>query len=122
MSLLAGPGGRCARCGGRSAKIALLAKCQQRPERPRWALSSGAVRLERQRWLPRLQLLGLTAIAAWNFLWQLGSSSLYVDEVQSVNVATQPLAHFVHALSSIEITPPGYFLLLHEWVLVAHGC
>jgi len=76
------------------------------------------VRLERQRWLPRLQLLGLTAIAAWNFLWQLGSSSLYVDEVQSVNVATQPRAHFVHALSSIEITPPGYFLLLHEWVLV----
>ncbi|MDQ6744440.1 MAG: glycosyltransferase family 39 protein [Actinomycetota bacterium] len=74
-------------------------------------------RFERRPRLTLLTLVALTAVGAGNFLWQLGSSSLYVDEVQSVEVSIQPLAHFLHLLAITEITPPGYFLLLHEWVL-----
>lgn len=31
-------------------------------------------------------------------------------------VATGPLSVILHALSTIEISPPAYFLALHEWL------
>lgn len=59
----------------------------------------------------------MTLLGAANFAWQLGSSSLYVDEVQSTQVALTPLSHFLHALARLEVTPPAYFFGLHEWLL-----
>ncbi len=61
-------------------------------------------------------LQAVLLLAALNFFWQLGSSSYFVDEVLSVNVASQPLAHVMHWVASTEITPPGYFYFLHEWL------
>lgn len=57
----------------------------------------------------------MTAAAA-NFIWQLGASSFFVDEVQSLEVATRPLSGVLHATSNIELAPPAYFYLLHGWL------
>jgi 4-amino-4-deoxy-L-arabinose transferase-like glycosyltransferase len=61
--------------------------------------------------LPLLMTLG-----AVNFIWQLGSSSYYVDEVQSVNVSQHALGTFFSALTHMEVSPPAYYLFLHEWL------
>ncbi|MGI8412081.1 MAG: glycosyltransferase family 39 protein [Solirubrobacteraceae bacterium] len=63
----------------------------------------------------RLALAGVIGLAAANFLWQLGSSSYFVDEVLSVSAATVPLGDVLPNVSRSELTPPGYFYLLHEW-------
>jgi 4-amino-4-deoxy-L-arabinose transferase-like glycosyltransferase len=65
--------------------------------------------------LARLGLVALLGLAAANFLWQLGSSSYYVDEVLAVNVALHPLSGLLHAIDTGEISPPAYFAFLHEW-------
>lgn len=65
---------------------------------------------------PRVGLAAALLAAAFNFLWQLGSSSYYVDEVQSLNASLKPLGGFFHALGTIEVSPPAYFLFLHEWL------
>jgi hypothetical protein len=54
--------------------------------------------------------------AAANFAWQLGSSSYYVDEVLSVQASSPSLGGLFHAVRTTEITPPAYFLFLHEWL------
>ena len=64
----------------------------------------------------RWALPALLALAAVNFAYHLGSSSYFVDEVLSVNVASQPLGHVLHWVAGAEITPPGYFYFLHEWL------
>jgi 4-amino-4-deoxy-L-arabinose transferase-like glycosyltransferase len=58
----------------------------------------------------------LITLAAANFLWQLGASSYFVDEVESVTVALHPLSGLLHAISTSEISPPAYFAFLHEWL------
>jgi 4-amino-4-deoxy-L-arabinose transferase-like glycosyltransferase len=64
-------------------------------------------------WLPAL--LVLLGLAAANFLWQLGSSSYYVDEVLARGVALHPLSGLLGAIADGEIAPPAYFAGLHEW-------
>lgn len=64
----------------------------------------------------RVMLLGILAVAAANFAWQLGSSSLFVDEIQALDVAAQPIRDVLHATSVIEVTPPAYFYFMHEWI------
>jgi uncharacterized membrane protein len=74
---------------------------------------------ERERssaWQSRLVLSAVIGLAAANFLWQLGSSSYFVDEVESVTVALHPLSGLLHAISTSEISPPAYFAFLHEWL------
>lgn len=66
--------------------------------------------------LPGLGLLAVGVIAAVNFAWQLGSSSFYVDEVDAVGTSLYPVSHLLHAVSKIEISPPAYYLFLHEWL------
>ena len=56
------------------------------------------------------------ALAAVNFLWQLGSSSLFVDEVYSWAGASTPLGDLIEHLRDNEVTPPTYFFALHEWI------
>jgi len=63
-----------------------------------------------------LALPAVIAVAAANFLWQLGSSSYFVDEVQSVDVATRPLGGVLHATATLEVSPPAYFYFEHEWL------
>jgi Dolichyl-phosphate-mannose-protein mannosyltransferase len=63
--------------------------------------------------------VGLAAalgLGAANFLWQLGSSSYYVDEIQALYVALSPVRSLWHATAVYEITPPAYFAFLHEWI------
>jgi hypothetical protein len=67
--------------------------------------------------LERLALPLVLALAALNVLWQLGSSSYYVDEILSVNDAVLPLGSLIHAIGISEISPPAYFVLLHEWAV-----
>jgi uncharacterized membrane protein len=66
--------------------------------------------------LERIALPALLGLAAANFLWQLGSSSFYVDEIQSIGAAVKPLGGVLHAVSRTELTPPAYFYFLHEWI------
>ena len=73
--------------------------------------------LREKPWTFRLALAAVTVVGGLNFAWQLGSSSLYVDEVQSTQVALAPIGHFLHVLAHIEVTPPAYFLGLHEWLV-----
>ena len=67
-------------------------------------------------WRSRLALPAVIGLAAANFLWQLGSSSYFVDEVESVTVALHPFSGLLHAVSTNEISPPAYFVFLHEWL------
>ncbi|HEY2436604.1 MAG TPA: hypothetical protein VGH93_05450, partial [Solirubrobacteraceae bacterium] len=64
----------------------------------------------------QLALPAVLALGAANFLWQLGGSSYFVDEVQSLEVATRPLHGVLHATSTIELAPPAYFYFLHGWL------
>ena len=67
----------------------------------------------------RLALAAVAAtvlIAAANFLWQLGTSSLFVDEVYSWGDASTPLGDLMQRLRDNEVTPPAYFAALHGWI------
>jgi Dolichyl-phosphate-mannose-protein mannosyltransferase len=66
--------------------------------------------------LRQFALPGALALGAANFLWQLGGSSYFVDEVQSLEVATRPWHGVLHATSAIELAPPAYFYFLHTWL------
>lgn len=58
----------------------------------------------------------MIAVGAANFLWQLGSSNYFVDEILSVSAAFRPLGNVLQAVSTGELTPPAYFYFLHEWL------
>lgn len=63
-----------------------------------------------------IPLTAILALAALNFLWQLGSSSYFVDEVFSIRHALPPVHSLLGAVSRSENTPWTYFLFLHEWL------
>jgi mannosyltransferase len=65
---------------------------------------------------PALTVAAAVALAAVNFLWQLGSSSLFVDEVYSWTDASVGLGGLIDQLRDNEVTPPAYFAALHEWI------
>ena len=48
-------------------------------------------------------------------IYQLGSESLWRDEISSATVAQLPLAQIVENRSS-DVHPPLYYFLLHYWV------
>jgi mannosyltransferase len=54
-------------------------------------------------------------VAAFVFVWQLGSSSLFLDEVGSVKAARVPLSALLDRLHWAETNPGGYFAFLHVW-------
>jgi mannosyltransferase len=67
---------------------------------------------------PGLLITLLTFVAAiLRFLW-LGSSSLWIDELFSVSWADMPLADLLGSGARIETNPPGYYVLLHLWMMV----
>ncbi len=61
-------------------------------------------------------LLAILALAGFNFLWQLGSSNFYIDEVFSVEHSVGPLDQVISQVSHTEVTPWPYFIALHEWL------
>jgi mannosyltransferase len=56
------------------------------------------------------------ALAAFTFLWRLGTSSLFTDESASWLAADGPLASVFSRVRHAEVTPPGYFVGLHFWL------
>ena len=55
------------------------------------------------------------ALAAFLFLWQLGSSSFFIDEAASMRLAALPLGDLLPRLRVAENSPGAYFALLHVW-------
>jgi len=66
-------------------------------------------------WWAAALLLGL---AAGNFLFRLGSSSLFVDEAFSWTVASAPIRDLYAQVKLSEVAPPGYYAGLHAWMTV----
>lgn len=64
----------------------------------------------------RLAIAALAALACVNFVLNLGSSSLFVDEVYSWGDASTPLTDLIARLRDNEVTPPAYFAGLHAWI------
>ncbi len=64
-------------------------------------------------------LVGVLVLAAASFAWQLGSSSLFEDEVFSWHPAILSLHGLYQGVHDADISPPGYDVLLHEWIY--HG-
>lgn len=58
----------------------------------------------------------IATLAAITFLWQLGSSSLFVDEALSLNLTDGDLGHLVSGLRELETSPPAYSFILNAWV------
>ena len=55
-------------------------------------------------------------LAIWTLLWQLGSSSLFVDETYSWRAASASLGGVFSQVRVHEVAPPAYYLLLHAWL------
>jgi Dolichyl-phosphate-mannose-protein mannosyltransferase len=66
-----------------------------------------------------LALLGISALAAFLFLWQLGSSSFFIDETSSMRLVEGPLGDLLSRLRVAENSPAGYFAALHVWTQLA---
>src|SRR5215207_3111076 len=60
-------------------------------------------------------------VAGLLFALQLGSSSLFIDEVYSWRASRGSLGDLADALRYTEVTPPLYYLLLHAWMQIAGG-
>lgn len=71
-----------------------------------------------QRWLPPVLVL---LFAALLFTFQLGSSSLFIDEVYSWRASRGSLGDLSDAVRYSEVTPPLYYLILHAWMGVSSG-
>src|SRR5579859_8136343 len=65
---------------------------------------------------PRVLVLAVTGLGAADFLWRLGSSSYFVDEVLSLQHALSPLGTATGLVSRTETTPWTFFWGLHVWL------
>ncbi len=61
--------------------------------------------------------LAVLGVALVNLLAHLGSSSLYLDEGISWQIAVSPLDDIVDRVRDTEISPPGHYFALHSWTL-----
>ncbi len=69
--------------------------------------------------MPPLAVVAVGLGAALRML-ALGKS-LYIDEIVTITVATQPLARMGDVMRQIDASPALYPLLLHGWLLVVHA-
>ena len=81
---------------------------------PRSGPLGGAVRSGRTSF--RLGCCAILALAAFNLLLGLGSSSLFVDEAFTWAVASAPLADLYGEVEESEVAPPLYYGALHAWM------
>ncbi len=69
-----------------------------------------------QRWMALCILL----CSSFCLIWQLDAKSIWIDELFTVEIVTQPTAHAViKAVQATEGRPPLYYLLLHYWTFFA---
>jgi len=61
-------------------------------------------------------VLAVLLVGTANFSWQLGSSSLYIDESLAWHPAMLSFHGLYQSVHDGEISPPGYYALLHEWI------
>jgi len=64
-------------------------------------------------------ILGITFLGALLRCLLLSKNSLWLDEMTSMQIATQPIAHIIGAKNFDQHTPPFYYLLLHFWLKLA---
>jgi uncharacterized membrane protein len=55
-------------------------------------------------------------VALGMFLWQLGTPSLFIDEVYSWRATAVGVGELLHRVRVDEVAPPTYYLLLHGWI------
>ena len=67
----------------------------------------------------RLGLGASVALAAFLFLWQLGSPSFFIDEAGTMRVVDEPFADLISKVRLDENNPAGYFALLKLWTDLA---
>ncbi|MEM7346842.1 MAG: glycosyltransferase family 39 protein [Chloroflexota bacterium] len=73
------------------------------------------------RHLPSPHIMQLALIILLGFflrLYRLGKQSLWYDETVSAYLASQPIIELI-AHTARDIHPPGYYLLLHFWTIIA---
>jgi mannosyltransferase len=63
-----------------------------------------------------LLIVGIVALAAVGFIVDLGSSSLFIDEVDTWFSANGPVGHVLTSVRIREASPPGYFFALKAWI------
>ena len=63
-------------------------------------------------------LLGIVLLAWGIRLWRLDVQDIWWDEARNIDVALRPVGAILTA-PELDIHPPGYFLLLHVWLIVA---
>ncbi len=63
-------------------------------------------------------LLALVLIAFALRLWRLDVQDIWWDEARNIDVALRPMTAIPRA-PELDIHPPGYFLLLHLWLILA---
>ena len=64
-------------------------------------------------------ILGLILLGYLSRVWRIGYQSLWLDEALSVAFAGVPLSRILANLTSQDIHPPLYYVLLHFWMSVA---
>jgi 4-amino-4-deoxy-L-arabinose transferase-like glycosyltransferase len=66
-----------------------------------------------------LPWVALLVLAAALLLWELGTSSLFVDEVYSYETARLPRDELLDSVRARELAPATYYLGLHYWMVAA---
>ena len=64
----------------------------------------------------RLLLAGIAGLAAFAFLWQLGSSSAFVDEALTLDLTRGDLDRLITGVEQAETSPPTYTLVVDGWL------
>lgn len=89
--------------------------------KPGWLLGDGAPAS------PRLRKLALAAIAACTLialalrLYNIDGRPLWVDEAGTLGFASLDASTLVNTMGKVELTPPGYYLLMGEWLELGDG-
>jgi mannosyltransferase len=63
-------------------------------------------------------MLGILLVAFVLRVYRLEAQSIWWDEGHSIQMASAPLAQ-IPTLPGMDVHPPGYFVLLHQWMAVA---
>jgi mannosyltransferase len=63
-------------------------------------------------------MLGILLVAFVLRVYRLEAQSIWWDEGHSIQMASAPLAQ-IPTLPGMDVHPPGYFVLLHQWMAIA---
>ena len=63
-----------------------------------------------------IALLVIVLIGAFLRVYDLGTQSIWFDEASSIWASKMSLVQLVHAVATVEFSPPLYFVILHYWI------